>query len=1013
MNTAITRGLIQTALPSLLTSVLLCGPALGQDPEDATAPAHEPAAVSDQAVAPAAGAGAGAGGAAAAAAAADDASAVGDDAAANSPISTAELEARYWTIEALTPPPGVVLELGGMDWFPDGRLVLCTRRGQVWIVEHALAEDPSDARFSLYAEGLHEPLGLNVLEVADGHGRTRHALYVLQRGELSELRDEDGDGRAETWLTVCDDWGLSGNYHEFAFGLPDDGQGKLYLSLNVGFLSPEWWLGVSLAPWRGWVLRVDPLTGEAEPLAHGFRSPAGLGFDGAGRLLVTDNQGDWMPAGPVFAVQPGGFHGHPASLSWTDAYREQRLQASSMQPPEQPRVEPALWLPYGWSRSAGDLARLPGDYRFGPYSGDQLVLAELTNGQLLRIQLEQVQGVTQGAVFPLLQQLGSAFRVSVAPDGSIFAGLTNRGWGGLAPDHGLLRVRPTGARPFEIDRVTLSDVGFDLFFSGALAHDLTPGPDDVTLVQYDYDYWWEYGSPERHTTTVPVTRLLVSDDRRALRLQAPELRAGMAARVTLTGLRDARGEPLLHDSFSYTVNRLPGQPAPAEPVAKLAPVPPPKQSGREGWLRLTYGDALDAWDGPGWQLVNADIGAADRSGFDIAPGNNALVNVGQGPAGHLSSRWDLTDGSYHVEFMLAEGSRSVVWIAGRYAIELTDDTHGLPEWSLGTGTIMGGAASGTRDARPALPPTVAGYRGAGQWHALDVKYEAPVRAADGTALSPAILREVRLDDVLIHADVELWQPSGLSAGRPSARSPLVIAGDTGPVALRTLEHKPARTGEAPADAADGWLNLLAGDDLSGWTLFPPRDADQAATQATGAGSRTGAGVDPSADTREDAEDAEDEPEPTWSLEDGELLGAGQPRWLLSPSDGYRDLSLRATVRINEGGDSGIMLRARPDGRRLRGYEAQINASFADEHKTGSLYGLVPVKVQLIPPGTWCDLELDVVDEPEGTHITIGVNGVTVVDHIDPNRRHKAGHIALQQHHEGGYVRMRDLRVKVR
>ena len=74
----------------------------------------------------------------------------------------------------------------------------------------------------------------------------------------------------------------------------------------------------------------------------------------------------------------------------------------------------------------------------------QFVVAELTNGMILRAGFEEVQGVTQGWVLPLVQEIGSVNRVLQAPDGSIFCGLTNRGWGGLAPADGLVRVRHDG-----------------------------------------------------------------------------------------------------------------------------------------------------------------------------------------------------------------------------------------------------------------------------------------------------------------------------------------------------------------------------------------------------------------------------------------------------------------------------------------------------------------------------------------------------------------------------------------
>ena len=41
------------------------------------------------------------------------------------------VESDYWTVEHFTNPEGQILEIGGMDFLPDGRLVVSTRRGRV------------------------------------------------------------------------------------------------------------------------------------------------------------------------------------------------------------------------------------------------------------------------------------------------------------------------------------------------------------------------------------------------------------------------------------------------------------------------------------------------------------------------------------------------------------------------------------------------------------------------------------------------------------------------------------------------------------------------------------------------------------------------------------------------------------------------------------------------------------------------------------------------------------------
>ena len=116
-----------------------------------------------------------------------------------------------WTVDYLTEPSGEVLEVGGIGFLPDGDMVVSTRRGQVWRIDNPQAENPSDATFTLICEGLHEGLGIAVI---DGE------IFVMQRGEVSKLVDLDNDTIIDEIQTISQEWGMSGNYHEFGFGLP-------------------------------------------------------------------------------------------------------------------------------------------------------------------------------------------------------------------------------------------------------------------------------------------------------------------------------------------------------------------------------------------------------------------------------------------------------------------------------------------------------------------------------------------------------------------------------------------------------------------------------------------------------------------------------------------------------------------------------------------------------------------------------------------------------------------------
>ena len=213
-------------------------------------------------------------------------------------------EEDYYKIITIPTPEGILLEVGGVATLPDGRIAVSTRRGDVWVIENPTAEGGSNPRFTLFASGLHESLGL---AYKDG------ALFTAQRGELTKLMDTNGDGKADVYETIYA-WPISGHYHEYSFGPKIAPDGSFFVTGNVAFGDEEWWRGESRRPWRGWTMKIHP-DGTLEPWATGMRSPCGLGMID-GELFYDDNQGDWMGSGGLWHVTKGSFTGHPAGLRW-------------------------------------------------------------------------------------------------------------------------------------------------------------------------------------------------------------------------------------------------------------------------------------------------------------------------------------------------------------------------------------------------------------------------------------------------------------------------------------------------------------------------------------------------------------------------------------------------------------------------------------------------------------------------------------------------------------------------
>ena len=71
-------------------------------------------------------------------------------------------EEAHYRMVTLPTPRDVILEVGGLGFRPDGKLLACTRRGDVWLICHPDAEDLSKVEYKLFATGLHEALGLLV-----------------------------------------------------------------------------------------------------------------------------------------------------------------------------------------------------------------------------------------------------------------------------------------------------------------------------------------------------------------------------------------------------------------------------------------------------------------------------------------------------------------------------------------------------------------------------------------------------------------------------------------------------------------------------------------------------------------------------------------------------------------------------------------------------------------------------------------------------------------------------------
>lgn len=462
-----------------------------------------------------------------------------------------------YSVESVSIPEGLSAEVGAIEFLHDGTLVACFLRGEVMLY------NPKTKKWKLFAEGLQEPLGILPLSHSE--------FIVMQRPELTRIKDLDGDGQADLYETMTDEFGISGNYHEFNYGPVKDKDGNLFIGLNSassggGILNEV--RGVldsttmkqkgqmfSPVPYRGWIMKLTP-EGKLIPYASGFRSPNGMGFDLKGNLFATDNQGDWVGTSPLFHIQEGNFYGHPSALVWKKSWKGENPLTLPPCKLDSMRTKASVLFPHGIMANSPTQPVSDGTKgKFGPFAG-QLFIGEMNSARIVRVMLEEIAGEIQGACIPFIDGNGLTKgnnRLAFAPDGSLWVGKAEHGWAG---SKGIQRIVFNGKPHADIYSMNLTATGFDLTFTQPLDGASASDPANYKFRHYYYEYHKKYGSDQFDVQTIPVTGIKISGDRKKVSLTLSALKPGYIYELSLGDIKTAQGEPLTNKLICYTLNKL-------------------------------------------------------------------------------------------------------------------------------------------------------------------------------------------------------------------------------------------------------------------------------------------------------------------------------------------------------------------------------------------------------------------------------------------------------------------------
>jgi len=220
----------------------------------------------------------------------------------------------------------------------------------------------------------------------------------------------------------------------------------------------------------------------------------------------------------------------------------------------------------------------------------------------------------------------------------------------------------------------------------------------------------------------------------------------------------------------------------------------------DGWTPLFNGRDLSGWHGLGnqaneWFTTQGIL-------WDRLLGPTRLVGIGgpgdrmlNGPRGrtvNLVTDQKFGDIELYLEFMLAKGSNSGVYLHGLYEVQIFDsygstepitssDGGGIYHRWINNKGVGGSAPSRNACRRP------------GEWQSYHIWFRAPRFDASGKKTENGRYIRVVFNGLSVQENVEVEGPTRAAMDIPEAAlNPLMLQGDHGPVAFRNIYWRTLR-----------------------------------------------------------------------------------------------------------------------------------------------------------------------------------------------------------------------------
>lgn len=436
-----------------------------------------------------------------------------------------------------------------LAWDSRHRLVFTSLKGHVYRL------DPSqsgDVPLQVIEEGLAAPYG--IIEVpADPTSPDEHsALVIAHKPELLRL-SLDAKGQVRGRSVLAAGWGVTDDYHDWTCGIVRNSTGNLFIGLGSDYTFKN--RPATKSRWRGDILKVDP-QGNVESIARGLRYPTGLAIDDQDRLFCTDQQGVQNTFNELNFIQTGHRYGVP----------------SRHEPDPNAFADPAaIQIPHPWTRSVNGIAWIPRMTATGmePLSG-QFLAAEINNNSLIRMSLQTVDGVIQGAVYPFSRPAkeGEGFNfvgplcIGISPGGEIHVGgLQDGGWAGGLNVGEIVKLAPAGHLLNGIREIRATHQGFQIEFFHPVDPALAVRANQYKVSGYTRVWKGDYATPDSGHHSGEIQAASISPDGRTVSLTVVGRRPGFVYDISVGEIGAESQRSLWPAIGHFTLHKIPGRPS--------------------------------------------------------------------------------------------------------------------------------------------------------------------------------------------------------------------------------------------------------------------------------------------------------------------------------------------------------------------------------------------------------------------------------------------------------------------